>query len=167
MLTFQWIIADTNNDTSNLTISSPNNPFAFSFASTPLTLVDVGQDLERYIFNTSYDKVVVTSLGVHCFFKNTEFEASVYTKRPKSYPQKESERSTPTATATPSVPISSPVPFADWEYAVDVKHSHGGGPTVPECYQMDNGVRGALVIDGRTPKTSKDSCSCIYRNYDP
>lgn len=167
MLTFQWIITATNNDTSNLTISSPNNPFAFAFASTPLTLVDAGQDLERYIFNTSFDKIVITSLGVHCFFNNTLFEASLYTQRPKSYPQKESDRGTPVATATPGVPISSPVPYANWEYAVDVKHSHDGGPTVPECYEMDNGVRGARLTDGRTPKTSRDSCSCIYRNHDP
>lgn len=167
MLTFQWVITDTNNDTSNLTISSPNNPFAFDFANTPLTLVDAGHDTERYIFNTSFDKVVITSLGVHCLFNNTLFEASLYTKRPKSYPLKGSDRSNPVATASSSVPISSPIPYADWEYALDVKHSHGGGPNVPECYKMDNGVRGARVIDGRTPKTSKDTCSCIYRNHDP
>lgn len=129
--------------------------------------MDAGQDSERYIFNTSFDKVVITSLGVHCFFNDTLFEASFYTKRSKSYPQKESDRSTPVATATADVPISSPVPYADWEYAVDVRHSHNGGPTVPECYKMDNGVRGVKVVDGRTPKTSKDSCSCIYRNHDP
>ena len=156
-LTFQWVITATNNDTSDLTISPPNNPFAFAFASTPMTLVDAGQDLERYIFNTSFDKTVVVSLGVHCFFNNTQFEASLYTKRPKSSPQ-ESDRSTPVAaTAASGAPVSSPVPYADWGYAVDVKHSHDGGPTVPECYKMDNGVRGARVTDGRTSKTSRDS----------
>lgn len=165
MLTFQWIITDTNNDTSNLTISSLNDPFAIYFANTSLTLVDAGQDMERYTYNTSFDKVVVPSLGVHCFFNNTLFEASLYTKRPKSYPSKASDTSTPAATQTPSAPSSSPVPYANWEYAVDIRHFHGGGPTVPECYSVDNGIRGARVIDGRVAKTSKDLCSCIYRNH--
>ena len=167
MLTFQWIITDPNNDTSNLTISAPNNPFAIDFTNRPLTLVDAGQDMERYTFNTSFDKVVVTTLPVYCFFNNTLLEASLYTKRPKSYPPKDSDTNTPAATATPSAPTSSPVPYAGWGYALDIKHSHGGGPTVPECYKMDNGVRGERVIDGRTPKTPKDMCSCIYRNHDP
>lgn len=166
MLTFQWIIADTNNDLSNLTISSPNNPFAIYFANTSLTLVDAGQAMERYTYNTSFDKVVVY-LGVHCYFNNTLFEASLYTKRPKSYPSKASESSTPAATEPASAASASPVPYADWPYAVDIKHSLRGGPTVPECYEMNNGVKGARVIDGRIPKTSQDICSCIYRNHDP
>lgn len=167
MLTYQWIISDTNNDTSNLTISSSNNPFAFDFANSPLTLVDAGQDTERYTFSAAYDKVVITSLGVHCLFPSTTLEASLFTKRKRSYPSKDPDGSTPVAPQTSNVPMSSLVPYADWEYATDVTHSHGGGPTVPECYQMENGVRGARVIDGRTPKTSGDLCSCIYRNHDP
>lgn len=167
MFTFQWIIADPDNDSSDFTISSPPNPFAISFANASLRLVDAGQDMERYTYNTSFDKMVITSLGVHCYFNNTLFEASLYTKRPKSYPLKASESSSPAATEPASAASASPVPYADWPYAVDIKLSLGGGPTVPECYEMNNGVKGARVIDGRIPKTSQDICSCIYRNHDP
>ncbi len=166
MLTFQWIIADTNNDLSNLTISSPNNPFAIYFANTSLTLVDADLDTERYTYNTSFDKVVVTSLGVHCFFNNTLFEASLYTKRPQSYPS-ESDTRPPTPTEAPTSASSSSVPYSNWPYAVDIKHSLRGGPNIPDCYEMNNGVKGARVVDGRVPKTSRDICSCGYRNHDP
>lgn len=176
-LPFQWIISGSKNDdsSSNLTIVSANNPFTVNFAQTPLTLVDNGQDNERYTFTTSFDKVVFITLGVACFFNNTTMEANIYTKRPKSYPPS-NDPSSPTPSATPTPPASnsasspasssSPVPYADWAYAVDINQSLGGGASVPECYQMNDGVRGARVMDGRVPKSETDVCSCIYRNYD-
>ena len=131
-LTFQWIIADPNNDLSNLAISSPNNPFAIYFANTSLTLVDAGQETERYTYNASFDKVV-TSLGVYCYFNNTRFDASLYTKRPRVYPSKASNPSPQSPTASSNPPSSPPVPFGNWDYAVDIKHSLGGGTTVQDC----------------------------------
>lgn len=105
--------------------------------------------------------MVIPALGVQCFFADTVFEANLYTKRLQSYPKQSS------TSGAPSSENSSSIPFEDWKFAVDVTQSSGGGSTVPECYHVTNNVKGAKIMDGITPQATKDTCSCVYKNYDP
>ena len=162
---YQWIINGSSSDsTSTFSISSTDNPFAINFANVPLTLVDEHLQTERYTFVTKTNKVSLPSLGVRCYYNDVIFEGSLYTQRPKSY----FGPSTGTTTAeTPDATNSSSSAFENWKFAVDVKQSIGGGPNVPECYHVDNGVKGAKITDEITSETADDQCSCLYKNYDP
>ena len=158
---YQWIVNGTSSDpSSNFTISYSKSPFAVIFTDEPLNLLDKGLESERYSFSFKYERTVIPSLGVNCFFPDTTFEANLYTKRPKSYPDKLSN-----SDSTDSG--NSSIPFQDWKFAMDAKQFVGGGSTVPKCYHVVNGVKGAPIMDGITPQAADDVCTCVYKNYDP
>lgn len=163
----KWIIIDSGSPSSpNLTISSSNNPFNVEFVNASLTLVDPDSSSERYMFTAHFTKVVVPSPGVYCFFNDTVVEGNLYTKRAKSGPSKISGSSTASAaqpTATQDAPSDT---FEEWKYAVQTTQSIGAGSTVPECFHMNNGVRGERASNGTKPQAPEDKCSCVYQNYD-
>lgn len=167
LATYQWIIIDSGSLSSpNLTISSSDNPFNVEFSNAPLTLVDPGSSLERFTFTAHFNKVVVPSPGIYCYFNNTILEGALYTKRAKSALPKGSgskKRSVAQATTLDDVAHNT---FEEWKYAVQATQSIGGGSTVPECFHMTNGVRGERASDGITPRAPEDLCSCVYQNYD-
>lgn len=125
MAPFQWIIASTGPESSRFMISSSNNPFAISFANATLALFDAGLESERYTFRTMVEKMVVPSLGINCHYNETMLEASLFTKRPRTYPE-QSSASGPTSTGTTST-----AKFEEWNYAVEITQSIGGDLLCP------------------------------------
>ena len=171
---FNWIIsaADAGSDagsTSNLTISSTDNPFAINFANATLNLVDKGTDNERYTFTTMVQKAVFPSFNVKCFYNDTHFTADLYTRKPKSYPTNSTSPSTTSSAADAGATAGSPTggAFADWGFAMDATQYASGGVDVPACYQLDNGQPGSRVTSGYSVMPAADFCSCAYQNYGP
>lgn len=162
----QWIIIDSGSPSSpNLTISSSNNPFNVEFANASLTLVDPDSGSERYTFTAHFHKVVVPSPGIYCYFNNTVIEGTLYTKRAKSGPSNMSGSNTSSAAQPTATEDVSSYTFEEWKYAIQNTQSIGAGSTVPECFHMNNGVRGERAGNGTKPQTN-DMCRCVYQNYD-
>jgi hypothetical protein len=167
--TFDWIISPAPpGSNTNFTISSTKNPFALMFTDITLALVDPGTDEERYTFQLQTNKTVIPDQSITdddsqaiCYFQAVSFQASLYTKMQKTYPQ----NSTSTASASPSAASgsSSSVSPTPWPFAVRVEETSGGGDGVPDCYKTRNGVQGDPIP--LTPQGAADLCSCLYRNW--
>ena len=158
MSNFTWVITKSDN---GFSVSSTNNPWSINFDETPLIMVEPGTDNERYQFNTSLNKITVPSIGVNCFFNDTNLEGNLYTKKPQSY--------TPSGISTASA-ATAPAPassddFQLWPYAVDVRQTIGGDQTVPECFRIQDNQKGDRITDGITPQPESSTCSCEYRNF--
>ena len=166
LTTFNWIISPATSPGSSpnaFTISSTANPFTINFNNVPLSLNDPGSPDERYNFTTKLNYQTLPSLNVICFFNDTQFTANMYTKKPKSYP---SNSAIPSATAV-TTGTSAGGAFANWNFAVDVTASIGGGVDVPACYNFVNSQVGERIATGYTAQPAGDFCSCAYKNYDP
>jgi hypothetical protein len=92
LATFNWIITSSPSS-SSYQISSTKNPFSISFTNADLTLLDEGEDSERYHFQLQDTKTVSPSTSitddgasVECEYDNTSLQAFLYTKMQKSYP---------------------------------------------------------------------------------
>lgn len=153
MANFTWVITKAGD---GFSIASTNNPWSLNFDQTPLAMVDAGTDDERYQFNAALNKVTVPSVGVNCFFNDTNLEGSLYTKKAPNYLQ-----------ASPVDPLdtASRDDFTPWPYAVDIRQTIGGGETVPECFRLQANQRGDRITDGFTPQPDSSICSCEYRNF--
>lgn len=174
MATFNWIISASGPSSSpNFTISSSGDPFAIAFSNATLSLLDAGSAEERYTFITTFQRSVFPTGGVQCFYNNTQFTASMYTKKPKSYPSNSTSGSTTSsaapAAATGDGPAGAPAggSFVNWNFAVDALQSIGGGVDVPACYNTNNGQTGSRITSGYTAQPAENFCSCAYKNYDP
>ncbi|KAL9121884.1 MAG: hypothetical protein Q9187_001565 [Circinaria calcarea] len=170
--TFNWVIAAASSDlTSNnqYTISSSNNPFAINFANAAMVLVDVNTPMERYSFSIRLDKTVVPSAPItknnsiaSCFYSNTLFQGSLYTRMSNTYPASINSSSVSSTMGT-----ASSSNFEPWPYAAEISQSISGGSRVPECYEGINSNLGDRITDGFTAQPDTDACSCLYKNYDP
>ncbi|KAL8966069.1 MAG: hypothetical protein Q9197_006196 [Variospora fuerteventurae] len=153
MANFTWVITKAED---GFSIASTNNPWSLNFDQTPLAMLDAGTDDERYQFNAALNKVTVPSVGVNCFFNDTNLEGNLYTKKAPNYLQ-----------ASPVDPsnTASRDDFTPWPYAVDIRQTIGGGETVPECFRLQANRRGDRITDGFTPQPDSSICSCEYRNF--
>lgn len=80
-----------------------------------------------------------------CYFNSTTFQASLYTKMEKTYPNNS------TAITTE--------PFAPWPYAVKVEQVVGAGEGTPTCLDPSgNSLGNFSVSDG------SQLCDCLYLN---
>lgn len=173
-ITFNWIITAAPGS-SDLTISSSDNPFALTFFGVPLRLVDEGRPTERYTFSLPMDKMVVPTgpIGgetarLGCYYNDTNFEARLYTRRPRA----ESDDSPSPASASPS---QAPGPsrrsfeqkraeFEPWPYPVQVEEVIQSGPGVPTCYRLVDGrSRDEIEVDLEKP-VGGGTCRCLYRD---
>ncbi|KAI4137813.1 MAG: hypothetical protein L6R39_007083 [Caloplaca ligustica] len=155
---FTWVITQSKD---GFSVSSTNNPWSINFGDTPLTMVDPGTNDERYQFNTSLNKKTIPSIGVNCFFNNTNLEGNLYTKRAPTYLS--SSPANPPA-PNPSSPTASD-DFRPWPYAVEVRQTIGGGQTVPECFRIQADQKGDRITNGITPRPASSICSCDYKNF--
>lgn len=167
MATFNWIISGSEK---NYTIASTNNPFAINFTSTPLSLANMGSSDERYTFSITLVKFVVPSVSITpnnmiagCYFNNTRFEASLYTKKAKAYPT--NGTSSVSASSLNNVGANSSTTYQPWPFAVEVVQSIGGGVDVPNCYYVDSGSIGSFITHGLDAQPAEAMCSCTYKNY--
>ena len=161
--TYDWIITavkPTETSSSNLTISSSNNPFALTFKDVPLEMLDRGLSTERYRFQVPMDKIVVPTVSITtdnsratCWFNGTTFQAQLYTKRAKVYPPTDA----PQQMATGGMKA--------WPFAIEVKQVIGGGQDIPECYKVRDGITGSRIMDNLAPMSASGTCSCQYKNY--
>ncbi|KAI9677157.1 MAG: hypothetical protein M1829_002731 [Trizodia sp. TS-e1964] len=155
--TFNWEIAAWPGPA--YTISSTQNPFAFSFANISLKLLDAGKPSERYYFSTTMQKLVLPSAALtadnsatQCTYNDTTLHASLYTQMASNYPPA-SASGAPGAT------------FQTWPHAVSVEQVVGGGVDTPACYKTVDGKQGARLLEGITPQPAGELCSCLYINY--
>jgi hypothetical protein len=162
---FQWVINQTNGK--DFAISTTANMFSFSFDNVPLSLVDKGQASERYHFSTMVNAVIAPigqltpdNAKALCYYNSTTFQADLYTKMAKLYPNSTS------VGAVPSTPPGSSTAFQAWPYALSVELSISGGPDVPACYTIVNSLPGGLITNGFTAESSSSKCSCFYQNAD-
>jgi hypothetical protein len=132
-----------------------------------LKLIAPGTDEERYTFQVDTNKTVIPDQPITgdnsratCYFRTVNFQASLYTKMQKTYPQNPAPPS-----ASPSAALGSPGSVAPrpWPFAVRVEEVSGGGDGVPECYKTQNGVQGSPIP--LKPRGAADLCSCLYRNW--
>ncbi|KAL9022206.1 MAG: hypothetical protein Q9185_000606 [Variospora sp. 1 TL-2023] len=147
MANFTWVITKAGD---GFSIASTNNPWSLNFDQTPLAMLDAGTDDERYQFNAALNKVTVPSVGVNCFFNDTNLEGNLYTKKAPNYLQ-----------ASPVDPsnTASRDDFTPWPYAVDIRQTIGGGETVPECFRLQANQRGDRITDGLTPQPDSSICN--------
>jgi hypothetical protein len=173
--TFNWIISGS---PGSYKISSTSNPFSITFKNAPLELLDAGKESERYKFQLQQLKSVspTTSLttdgaAVQCDYPNTNFQASLFTKKTKSYPDD--------TTMGAGSPSYTTWPFGKSAYssrlyldavadvvvlAVLIEQSTAGGQNVPSCYKMADGQEGAQ-LDALDAQPGGTLCSCLYKNW--
>ena len=166
---FNWVItsSDPSSSTSSsaattsLLISSSNNPFALTFTNASLTLVNQGTSNEAYSFSVPMEKIVVPTVAItadgssaECVYTHTMFQASLFRRKAKTYP------------AGVQSGVMTQQAYGAWPYAVQIEEVIGAGSGVPECYKVNNGVRGAKVDIG-TVANSRNVCMCLYQNYGP
>ncbi|KAI9885867.1 MAG: COP9 signalosome (CSN) subunit [Watsoniomyces obsoletus] len=161
-ITFNWIIETSSSSPSNYSITSSENPFAVSFQSVPLRLLDEGSPTERYVFQLETDKIVIPdgSIGndpfrASCYYNGTTFDAALYTRRSKT------DASASAAPSPPPSPQAGGAAFRPWPYAVQVVQSISGRPNVPTCYKLVNGRQGE-PLDVRIGASGM--CSCRYQD---
>ncbi|KAL8924288.1 MAG: hypothetical protein Q9208_004069 [Pyrenodesmia sp. 3 TL-2023] len=155
---FTWVIT---NSGDGFSVSSTNNPWSINFGETPLTIMDEGSDNERYQFKTSLDKITVPSIGVNCFFNDTNLEGTLYTKKAPTYLSSRPAD----ATAVDGSSMESSDDFKPWPYAVDIRQTIGGDANVPECFRIQANRKGDRITDGITPRPASSVCSCEYKNF--
>ncbi|KAL9625465.1 MAG: hypothetical protein Q9160_000528 [Pyrenula sp. 1 TL-2023] len=166
LTTFSWVITPTHLTASNFLISSTVNPFSISFANASLTLVDSGLESEAYAFTIpSMQKIVIPNVALTddgmadtCYFNDTLFQARLYTKMPRTYPE--------AATVA-----GGGVQAQDWPYAVSVQQTIEAGDGVPDCYKTVNGDAAAVGehVDVATAMAGSDGdtqCACGWSNFD-
>ena len=151
-------------------ISSSDNPFTVDFANATLSLNDAGTSQERYTFSIPLQKIVVPTTAIttdnaaaSCYYNNTQFQASLYTRMPSSY---NATQNPPTTGVTPSS-TSTTDGFQAWPFAAEVAQTSEGGADVPACYEGVNGNNGNRITNGLEPQSSTDMCTCEYKNFDP
>lgn len=178
MATFNWVITERDPKSFSVdkySISSTDNPFALDFSNVPMQLLDLGLSSERYAFSVTMDKTVIPSTAIAgdnsvatCFYNNSTFGASLFTKMSKTYPLPASA-SDSTAPPSPSAGNgnSASQGFQPWPYAIRVEEYIGGGSGVPSCYKTVKGNIGDRITDGISPKSPENVCSCLYKNFEP
>lgn len=149
---FFWIISEPVDDSADYTISSSDNPFAPSFKGLTLSKFDQGNSDERFefSFNTTRNIVPSDSIGPNnrvatCSFKNTMFEATLWTRRRNN--------------GTLPVDDSTDGKFADWSGDIEVKQVKQAELGQPMC-EDDQGTEIADVQAGA------GDCECAYTNID-
>lgn len=157
---FNWDILPSDSSsggTSQYLISSSNNPFALTFTNATLSLINQGTVNEAYSFSVPMQKIVVPTVALtsddattECYYNHTMFEATLYTRKAKTYPA--------------GSPKSSGQLYGPWPYAVQIEEIINAGPNVPECYKVINGVKGDKVNIGIVP-SARNFCACLYQNY--
>lgn len=164
---FTWIITaspwDVNSD---YTISTSLDPFSINFSNVSLALRDQNSNTERYTFHTPVQKVVIPTIGVKCYYNETILEASLYTRRSKTYSAGSGTGSASTLTSSGAA-VSSSDGFPAWEFAIEATELVGGGSNVPECYQITNGQKGNRITQDLVPQAAGEMCNCVYRNFNP
>ncbi|KAL9116145.1 MAG: hypothetical protein Q9227_000515 [Pyrenula ochraceoflavens] len=155
--TLTWTIAPDGHSDSKFLISSSENPFAPTFVNASLTTVDVGSNTQAYYFSVpGMQKLVIPTVALtsdgstdQCYYNETVFEAWLYTKIPKSYPDMEMSRAGGTD--------------QQWPHAVKIQETISSGTGVPDCYKSVNGMDESRV-DIATG-SANGQCGCTYQNY--
>jgi len=165
--TFDWIIDSSPSTASNYTISSTPNVFSIMFANVSLQLLDEHLQTERYHFRAPFKKVVIPqdALNVRCNYNDSMLEADLYTRLRQVFPD------TSYSSTVPATPKSTATSFSGgqqlWPYAVEITIFQEGGPDVPDCHQLTDGVLGPRLTQGFQAKAATDLCSCFYKNFNP
>ena len=156
--TFDWIIIPVNDASSpNYTISSTQNPFSFLFTNTSMSLMNPGTAQEHYFFQLNMNKptnpataLTNANIASTCYFNDTAFQAYLYTKMEKSYPDYSTDGMEGTNTKQA---------FAPWPFAVRVEQVANAGPGTLTCVDDAGDSMGDFsVADGA------ESCQCLYLN---
>jgi hypothetical protein len=157
LTTFNWVIS-AGSKSGTYQISSTNNPFAIDFQNSPLTIVDQGQDTERYHFQITMDKVVIPTVALtsdnaasKCFFNSTTFTGYLYTKMAKDYPT--------------SVQTGVDAAYQLWPFGARAEQTVAGGANVPNCYKTIDGNLGERITQNITAENPTTLCSCLYKNW--
>ena len=156
----------------NYTISASNDLFSIDFVNVTMALVDADTPTERYSFTVPLNKTVNPSTSIttdnsqaSCLYYNTYLEGNLYTQMTHSYPANSPNTSASvSSSATSSLNATG---FQPWPYAAEITQKIGGGQNVPECYKLFNGDLSDRITDGLNAKPSEDTCSCLWKNFDP
>ncbi|KAF2234139.1 hypothetical protein EV356DRAFT_515800 [Viridothelium virens] len=170
LATFNWAIGSSS--PSNHSVSAPSNPFAISFSSEPLTLLDAGQATERYALNFTLPKQVspsspITSDGgaTTCFYNGTVLSAELYTRMNATYPGA-GQGQGGAGGAGAGFGGGAGASYTPWPFAVQVQQLATGEQGVPDCYRLVNGAVGERVSVESEEVEEADECSCVYQNFD-
>lgn len=163
--TWDWIINPSPSSPSSFTISTTPNIFNIIFANVSLELLDENLLTERYHFSTPFQKVVTPSdaLNVRCNYNSSTIEADLYTRL------KQVTNGTSYTGTIPPLPSNTATSSSGgdqmWPYAVEITLLQEGGPDVPDCHQLKNGVLGPRLTQGIQTKATTNTCSCSYKNF--
>ena len=137
------------------------------FANVSLQLLDTNLQTERYHFSTPFKKIVTPSeaLNIRCNYNDSTLEGDLYTRLKQIYSD------TSYSSTVPAAPASTAISFSGgqqlWPYAAEITVSQKGGPDVPDCHQLTDGIPGPQLTQGIQTKASTDLCSCFYKNFNP
>jgi hypothetical protein len=125
--TYDWIISPVEGS-KNYTISSTPNVFSLMFFNASMSLMNAGTDQEHYFFQLSMQKPTKPpgqlsneNVASTCYFNETTFQAYLYTKMRKTYPNN--------STDTNTTGVYSP-----WPYAVKVEQVAASGSGTPTAW---------------------------------
>jgi hypothetical protein len=151
--TFDWII-NPDEGTPNYTISSTQNYFSIVFSNASMSLMNAGTDQEHYFFQISMQKptkpataLTTSNVASTCYFNETTFQAYLYTKMEKTYPNNSTSSTNTTEAFTP------------WPYAAKVEQVAGAGAGTPTCVDPSGNSLGDFSVSDGT-----QLCDCLYLN---
>ena len=150
-MVFKWKISGSSD---SYTISSVDSTHSPSFSNEDLSLINSGEDSERYKFQLTTDIAIspssqissdVSTSNTICFFNSTTFDAYLYTKMDRTYPDSDTDAADDA-----------------WPFAVRIEEVVGGGQNVPNCYNTQTWEQ---LEDGLDAQDPANLCSCLWRNY--
>lgn len=141
---FYWTITEVD---SNYQISSADDPIASSLTDIPLTVLDEGEEEERFVlsykFNTTVElAITATNRAAKCVYSDMIFQATLWTKREMQQPSRTTKKRDD---------------YVKWPGLVEImeiKNATLGG--APECVDSKGDKIADVQSDAR-------ACECIYR----
>ncbi|CAK7200952.1 hypothetical protein SEUCBS139899_003652 [Sporothrix eucalyptigena] len=169
-VTYDWVIAGTvsqstsgeTTTTFSVSSSSTSSSSSPSFSGIHMTLLDAGLSSERLVFTFSMDLAYVPTSDLiaaqtssaTCYFNQTAFQATLWTKQRATFP--------PTIAAV-SAPVNASSTFSPWPYAVEVAEVQQAAPAIPDCVDYYGKSLGNFSVDA-SGGGNDAVCGCWYSN---
>ncbi|CAK7209598.1 hypothetical protein SBRCBS47491_000497 [Sporothrix bragantina] len=175
-VTHAWVIAGTTSQstsgqtTTTYSVSSSSSSSSSSseepsFNNIHMTLLDAGLLSERLVFNFSMDLAYVPTndliaaqtSSATCYFNQTAFSATLWTKQRATFP--------PTISGV-TAPVNASSTFSPWPFAVQIAEVQQAAPAIPDCVDYHGNSLGnfSAAIGSDSSSDNSGVCGCWYSN---
>ncbi|CAK7235452.1 hypothetical protein SCUCBS95973_009274 [Sporothrix curviconia] len=175
-VTYAWVISGTTSQstsgetTTTYSVSSASSSSSSSSSSAPsfdnvhMTLLDAGLSSERLVFNfqmdlayvPTSDLIAAQTSSATCYFNQTAFQATLWTKQRATFPA---------TISSVTVPANASSTFSPWPFAVAIEEVQQAAPAIPDCIDYHgNSLGNFSAATGGSSDGSSAICGCWYSN---